>query len=407
MAKLAVKKKVKSKDTDEKIRVRRTAGFYDDKYTGSEIQWTIEDEALEDHEYQNKIIRSLNYYNYHYSIKDAQKWLAEYFKHHKDEWTTERVSKISKVFDLIPMTVFSLAKLSNMDAPLRASNVVWFNNRLSEFESRAEKDLIEEEKTETKPVVSIQDRVRETALVMAGPIDDAIDEFFQNPSTFDLKAVKPVNLLKASQTKGAHARFIKGMYVDERERFTELVEGDSKSDEWKELSEGYSNLNKVQRKHFLDFLQNIESACDIIIGEAKTVSKRKPKAKKAKPAEELVKKLKFKASDTGLGIVSIPPSKIIGASQIWVYNTKTRKLGCYNATADSVGLSVKGTSIIQFNEDVSIQKTLRKPLEQLRDSKDLSRTKMIKWFKDDVKTTDTKMNGRVGEDVVIVKVFQN
>lgn len=405
MANLSVKKKVKNKDTDEKVRVRRTAGFYDDKYTGSEVPWSIDDAALEDHEYQNKIIRSLNYYNYHYSIKDAQKWLVEYFKLHKDVWTPERVSKLSKVMDLIPMTVFSLAKLSNMEAPLRPSNLEWFNSRLVEFEGRASKDEPDEEKAETKPTVSIQDRVRDTALVMAAGIDDAIDDFFQNPNTYDLKSVKPVNLLKVAQAKGAHARIIKGFYADEQERFIELVEGDSKSDEWKELSEGYANLNKVQRKHFLEFLRNIESACDIIIGEAKTVSKRKPKAKKAKPAEELVKKLKFKASDTTLGIVSVPPAKIIGASQIWVYNSKTRKLGCYNALADSVGLSVKGTSITQFNEDTSVQKTLRKPLEQLRDSKDLSRTKMIKWFKDDVKTTDTKMNGRFSEDIIIFKIL--
>ena len=52
-----------------------------------------------------------------------------------------------------------------------------------------------------------------------------------------------------------------------------------------------------------------------------------------------------------------------------MFNIKTRKIGKYVATnidpkgmqRQGSGLSVKGTSIIGYNETESIQKTLRKP----------------------------------------------
>jgi hypothetical protein len=66
-------------------------------------------------------------------------------------------------------------------------------------------------------------------------------------------------------------------------------------------------------------------------------------------------------------------------------------------------LSVKGTSIINFNENLSICKTLRKPEEKLKEFKAAGKVQLRK-FLDDINATDTKMNGRLNEETILLKV---
>jgi DNA-directed RNA polymerase beta' subunit len=144
------------------------------------------------------------------------------------------------------------------------------------------------------------------------------------------------------------------------------------------------------------------TACDQIVGEAKL--NKKPRAKKVKPAEELVKKIKFKASDDKLGVTSVPPAQLVGAQGAVVYNTKTRKIGIYTSL-NSGGLTVKGTSIGNFT-DKSTQKTLRKPELQLRDFKDQNTNRRVEaWFKN-IKATEINLNGRLNAETMILKVFK-
>ena len=139
---------------------------------------------------------------------------------------------------------------------------------------------------------------------------------------------------------------------------------------------------------------------------------RKPRKPKVYSADKLVAKLKFKKVDEKYKLASIDPAQIIGASELWVFNVKTRKLGKYVASnidpkgmqRDGTGLSVKGTTILGFDEKQSIQKTLRKPEEQLKEFKDSGKVKLRK-FLEDIKTTDTKLNGRSNTDTVLLKVI--
>jgi hypothetical protein len=85
-----------------------------------------------------------------------------------------------------------------------------------------------------------------------------------------------------------------------------------------------------------------------------------------------------------------------------VYNTKSRKLGKYVAT-EFAELGVKGTSIVNYDEIKSVQKTLRKPEEQLKEFKAAGKVQLRK-FLDDIKAVDIKLNGRINEEVVLLKV---
>jgi hypothetical protein len=52
---------------------------------------------------------------------------------------------------------------------------------------------------------------------------------------------------------------------------------------------------------------------------------------------------------------------------------------------------------------LSIQKTLRKPVDQLKEFKSAGKVQLRK-FLDDIKATDTKMNGRLNEETILLKV---
>lgn len=138
----------------------------------------------------------------------------------------------------------------------------------------------------------------------------------------------------------------------------------------------------------------------MLMQEAKV--NRAPRAKKAVPAEKIVGKLKYMKTNEPLKLVSINPADILGAKELWVYNTKNRKLGRYIAKEYSE-LGVKGASIINFDENLSVQKTVRKPEEKLKEFKAAGKVALRK-FLDDINATDTKLNGRLNEETVLLKV---
>jgi hypothetical protein len=243
---------------------------------------------------------------------------------------------------------------------------------------------------------SIQERTRDAALAMTEEIEKAIDAFGNDPESFDPKAFKVLNLLKSQQAKAAHARIIRDFYS---KSLAELEEAAGpKPDE--QIKEGYSHLSKKQMKSFIQFLKEIETACTMLMEEAKV--NRAPRKTKAVSKDKLVSKLKYKKTDEPLKLVSINPVDIIGAKELWVFNSKTRKLGKYVA-AEFNDLGVKGTTITGFSEMLSVQKTLRKPADQLKAFKEAGKVALRK-FLEDINAVDTKMNGRISEDTILLKI---
>ena len=279
----------------------------------------------------------------------------------------------------------------------------WLRNEIAKVIADGKDDIDDSE--EVKPVVktpvyvpNIQDRLRESAGGMSEELDAAIDAWIMDPEAFDPKAFKIVNLLRGKGAKAAHARFIKGFFTRGLEELQELASG--QADE--QLKEAYKHNSRKNVKKLIEFYESIMAACEQIAAEAKVL--KKPRAKKVKPAEELVSKLKFKTVEDKLGAVSVPAAGLIGAQAAVVYNTKTRKIGVY-VSKTSAGLSVKGTSIIDFTEK-SYQKTLRKPADQLREFKEQNTQKRVTdWF-GKIKATETSLNGRMNADIMILKVFK-
>jgi hypothetical protein len=279
------------------------------------------------------------------------------------------------------------------------STAIWLGTSISKIISEGKDDTDDsEEAKEDKPTTiqpTIQERVKETAFRMTEELEDAIESFSEDPDTFDPKAFKVLNLLKGKEVKAAHARIIKGFYARNLE---ELLQVPGTKDE--QLKEAYSHISKVNLKKITQFYQEIVSACDMLAQEAKV--NRAPRKPKAISKDKVVAKLKYKKTDEPLKLVSVNPADIIGAQELWIYNSKSRKLGRYVAE-EFKELGVKGTTITGFSEMKSIQKTIRKPEEKLKEFKAAGKIALRK-FLDEINATDTKMNGRLNEDTILLKV---
>jgi hypothetical protein len=270
------------------------------------------------------------------------------------------------------------------------------------------------------PTLSIQDRIRMQAYKTMEAVDDWLDGWSVTPNKFDPTGFNfPKHFIEFKVTQ-AHARKMVEFYTDEISELEELLTPLSKKDfsklsekdqDWAEqLKEAYSCYDKKDLKLKLEGLLNFKGALDLVIAQSKATRKTRKRAPKSK--EKLVAKLKYAIKDDKFQIASINPIDIIGCEELWIFNVKTRKLGRYLASSidpmhlerDGTGLGIKGTTITGFKEE-SVQKTLRKPQEKLKEFKDAGKIK-LRTFLEDINAVDIKLNGRINTDTIILKAVR-
>ena len=277
----------------------------------------------------------------------------------------------------------------------------------------------EEKEKKDVYVPTIQERIRDQALLQSEAIDEWLEGWIVDPTSFDPKGFDFKKHFQKMGVTQAHARKIKGFFDNELADFDELERmptagqlkkmSEHDQDQWAQLKEGYGHFKKAEVKKLRDAISELLSALDFVIDTAKAT--RAPRKSKPKSATKLVEKLKFLKVDEKYKLTSVSPDQIIGASELWVFNVKSRKLGKYVAEnpdptgmgRDGSGLQVKGTTIIGYKETESIQKTLRKPADQLKEFKNAGKVKLRKYL-EEIATTDTKLNGRCNPDTVLLKV---
>jgi hypothetical protein len=128
---------------------------------------------------------------------------------------------------------------------------------------------------------------------------------------------------------------------------------------------------------------------------------RVAKTKRKQTPDAIVKKVLFLQADKETEQTSLNPRELVGARELWVYNAKTRKLGCYYAKK-ATGLSAKGTTILEYDETISTTKTLRKPKEQVRKFMMAGKS-----FWDTINAVPQVIGSRMNRDTLILRVVGN
>jgi uncharacterized protein (DUF433 family) len=206
---------------------------------------------------------------------------------------------------------------------------------------------------------------------------------------------KPIAQIRGMNISPNMVGTIADTWKNKLSEFEEVLEGNDA-----DLVEGYSHLNKNQIKQCVKFIEQVIADCGNYVQIKKV--ERKPRAKKAVSPEKLSSKFKHLKEFVELKLTSVAPAQLVGAAEAWLYDTKKRKLVHVIADSHAGTFSVKGSAIIGFDPTTTVQKTLRKPAEQLKELLGGGKPVARKVFKD-IKATETKFNGRGNENLIILK----
>lgn len=397
-----VKKKIKTRST-----VDRLGKTYEPKWDGCE-SWSGP-------EFSRHRSSAMEYYRIDAKTADYKKWVINWVNANND-WKKHSKLIAKNSDSQFSSTLGGLCRMLMLGMPVehKAYSEYWencpgtlgklknpiefINARLQELlassDNYFDKDEIEKPPKDKPQQPTIQDRMNEIANKHILHFEEFEDRLMSGETVGDPKAF---DYLKAENCPQQLIKKIAGFFEPHRQ---ELIEARSGQDE--QLKEAYSHYKASDYKRFEEFYSKLFA--DFESYEHVKRATKKARIRKAPTKEKLVAKLKYLKEDLKMKVVSVNPLDILGAQELWVYNVKNRKLGKYVADTHTGTLGVKGTGIVGFSESASVQKTLRKPEQQLKEFLGSNKIQLRK-FLDNIKTTEIKLNGRINADTILLKVL--
>lgn len=334
----------------------------------------------------SQLSRALNWYSQNRVRKDAEKYARDYLKKkHKLDITDPLDGDVA--------TFGFICRIVSNGATLPEKNQIWFENKIAQLKKSSKKQKVQAVVVEEKTGPSIQERLADKIAEIAGDLEGTIDDYIL--SGFE-RTPSPYGVLHG-RAKAMHANRLIEIFKKRRIEFDEVLHTKDS-----DLKEGYSNFTKPQLKKLIAYCDQIIADCMKIAGES--IKTRKPRKRKVKSPDELVAKVNYCKEFAELKLTSIAPKDIIGAMQLWVYNTKTRKLGCYHAE-DIGGFSIKGSTLLNYNESKSVMKKLRKP-EQMLPEVIKGGKVFLRNVIDNVRAVESPLSGRINGDTILLRVMK-
>lgn len=360
----------------------------DDKYAGIEPTWKSQQST------KSELMTAFNWYNYFCGKKEAKTFVLEYLQ--LVSKTKEEISTFSSLPDSRYNLQFGwLARMMSLGYQPDDETKVFFKNEYAETLVKAKFEQSNKivESPKTGVVVNIQERITEKANEELGELEGFVDDFILNgcKSSGDI-----TNFMKSRQYSSVVAKKICDGFINRAKEIEEVMLGNDD-----QLKEGYSNFTKSELKRLKDLLDTIVSESNRMTTANKPI--RKKRKIKEKPATVVVAKMKYMQEFSELKLTSVQPEKIVGAMQVWTYNTKTKLLGVYNAD-NAKGLTVKGSTLQNFNAETSIGKRLRKPDVVIKDLLDAGKVKLKKILPE-LTTKESNLTGRMNDDTIIVRIL--
>ena len=346
-------------------------------FSGYEPKFSIELSKVQ-------MMLALNWYSQNRTSKDAEKYVTDYFKKKLKIDIGSLAKDCNSTFCYICRIVYNGGMLSVKDQ-------IWFDNQIKQIENQMSVKKVKVVEVAPGNVISIQDRIREKSQECIGELEGQLDDYILSDYKID---ASPYGVMHTMNIKSVHVNRIVEVFRKRRIEFDNVLNTDDK-----ELKEAYGNFTKPQLKKVVAWCDQVILDCQKVMGSA--AQNRKPRKRKVKSPEELVVKIKVLDKFDELKLVSVSATEIIGAMQLWVYNVKTRKLGCYHAE-DAGGLSVKGTSLINFNESKSVHKKLRKPEVSLPEVMKAGKV-LLRNYMDGIRAVESALTGRLNADTILLR----
>lgn len=363
--------------TKKKIRASKSETFLvNQKYLGNEPTFVGVDST--------DLSRAFNWYNSMCDVNDAREYSIEHFKKFGN---TEMIKVVKAVPDkLFPMTSAWVFRMADRGAAITSEMLERAVARLLAIKSDSENVTSEEIESKPTNVISIQDRIRDKASDLIGDVEEMIDKCAE----FSL-----YDWLKSNEIPATYAPRIAAYYAPVLAELIEAAEGQDP-----QLKEGYKHYTKKQLEQRIVFFNTLIEDAERYADTTKKV--RKPRKPRTISNEKKLKNFKYQKEDTTFKIASVNPEKIIGCQELWTFNTKYKTMTVFRAI-DRGGLQVKGTSIVNYDENSSVTKrTGRKP--EVYVDKVLNGGKIVlRKLMDELKN-DAPLAYRINENTILLKV---
>jgi len=360
---------------------------------GPEPQWPTQPA---ENERTSAMTRMFNWYNYHYGKKEAKDCIVDWLA--RNERTAE-----SKEFGRLPEAAIHkigigwVCRANLLGLALTDAELETINATIADYiaAGRSVKEVVEvAEVAVVRP--NIQDRLREKMSEAAGELEGMYDEMILAGGKMSAD-YKPISLLRSLNVAPQLIGTVKEVWERRLQELQAVAVGKDA-----DLVEGYGHWGKLQVRNFIKFAEQVIADCDTY-RQIKKVE-RKPRAKKAIPLEKQVAKFKYAKEFAELKLKSESATKLVGASEAWLYDTAKRKLIHVVADSHLGTFFVKGSAIVGFDPATTLQKTLRKPAEQIKSIISVGKPAARKAFKE-IKATEVKFNGRGNDNLIILKTY--
>ena len=347
---------------------------------------------------QNRISalsHAFSWYNYFYGKKDAREMIVNYLEAHGRKADVRTLKQIPD--SSIRLTTGWLCRMSQVGLELTDHEQIKLDNLLVEIlESKQTETVTEVEEDTAVAKPNIQDRLREKVNECAGEMEGMFDEFVLSGAKMSAD-YKPISLIRSMNIAPQMISTILDIWKPRLTHFEEVTEGKNP-----QLVEGYSNFTKIQLRNAVKFCEAVINDCGAYIQIKKV--ERKPRKVRAVPPEKRAAKFKVITTFPELKLTGLSAASLVDKSEAWLYDTKKRKLIHVMADTYTQAFTVKNNSIIGFSTTETVQKTLRKPAEQIKAITTVGKPAARKAFKD-IKATETKFNGRGTENLLILKAW--
>jgi hypothetical protein len=364
------------------------------KYVGFEPEWKTQPD---DTNRISAFANAFQWYNYHYGKRDAKDMLCHYLEHNSR-------SKDAKLMRGIPdsqirVTPAWVCRMTLLGLVLNEHEQCIIDEQISgmlkakQEIKRAQADV---DADTAVAKLTIQDHLREKVSECCGELEGMFDDFVVAGAKMSAD-FSPIKLMRGMNISPNMTGTVSAVWELRLAEFNEVLDGQDA-----DLVEGYSHLTKNQLKQCVKFCETVINDCNSYVQLKKV--ERKPRTKKAVSPEKLTRKFKFLKEFDELKLKSDPVIKLVGASEAWLYDTAKRKLIHVMADSHIGTFTVKGSAIAGFDTLTTVQKTLRKPAEQLKLVMSGGKPAMRKEFAA-IKSTETKYNGRGNENLIILKAW--
>lgn len=332
-------------------------------------------------DYKNSLIWYLNYHNINSTDKDKRQWAEKYLR---ENYPGKRIPNLH---DREFRTLGVLARLVQIESYIDEPEEKTIESECLRILSSKKEEKVINKEPSSERLEKIQKTNETNISNFLGEFEGIVDDFI-------VTGVAP-SVQGLISSMGVNNRMISAIveYAKKNIAYYEMVLEDKDA-------LGYYNISKPTIRKVMGLYETLLTR----LTQTKKVVQKAPRKQKEKPAGVIAQKMKYLIQSDELGIRSVPAANIVGATEAVLFRTDHRSLQYYVAVEGQT-LTIRGTTILNFDTEKSYWKKIRKP-ETLKENLCGKGKLDTRRFLKSVAGEEHKVSGRTSEHTLIINTFR-